>query len=108
MHEFAWLIPLLPLLAAATIGLGILAGQKPSDAGEKLTSRIAVGAAALSLLLVLVIDAFALVQGAPGQVDFGHWLDSGDYHIKLSFRLVALRPKLAGCAARSGLQSGRP
>ena len=107
MHEFAWLIPLLPLLAAATIGLGMLAGQKPNDAGEKLTSRIAVGAAALSLLLVLVIDAFALVQGAPGQVDFGHWLDSGDYHIKLSFRLDALGLSMATLVALLSLLTQR-
>ena len=107
MHKLAWLIPLLPLLAAALIGLGMLSGRKPSDACEKLTSRIAIGAAALSLLLILGIDVVALLQGAPGQLDYGHWLDSGDYHIKLSFRLDTLGLSMATLVALLALLTQR-
>lgn len=87
MARLAWLIPFLPLLAAAVIGLGYLAGVNRGEAGERQTGRIAVGAAALSLLLVLILDGLALLHGAPGQVRLGSWLHSGEYDIRLSFLL---------------------
>jgi NADH:ubiquinone oxidoreductase subunit 5 (subunit L)/multisubunit Na+/H+ antiporter MnhA subunit len=90
MFKLVWLIPLLPLLAATAIGIGYITGMNRGEAGERQTSRIAVGAAALSLLLVLLIDGVALLQGVPGQLQFGTWLHSGEYVIKLSFTLDAL------------------
>jgi NADH:ubiquinone oxidoreductase subunit 5 (subunit L)/multisubunit Na+/H+ antiporter MnhA subunit len=99
MHKLAWLVPLLPLLAATAIGIGYITGLNRGEACEKLTSRIAVGAALLSLLLVLLIDGFALLQGAPGQLSFGTWLHSGEYIIKLSFTLDALGLSMATLVA---------
>jgi len=90
MLKLVWLIPLLPLLAATAIGIGYITGLNRGEAGEKQTRRIAVGAAALSLLLVLLVDGFALLEGVPGQLQFGTWLHSGEYVIKLSFTLDAL------------------
>lgn len=90
MADFAWLIPALPLLAAAGIGASYVTGHNRGEAGEPFTRRLATGAAALSLLLILAIDGFALFEGVPGQLDNGSWLHSGDYHIRLSFTLDAL------------------
>ncbi len=90
MHELAWLIPLLPLLAAATIGAGYITGLNRGEAGEKQTSRIAVTAATLSLLLTLLMDVYALLEGVPEQLRLGTWLHSGIYAIELSFTLDAL------------------
>ena len=90
MHKLAWLIPLLPLLAAIAIGVGYITGLNRGEGGEKQTRRLAVGAAVLSLLLVLGIDVFALLEGAPGQTLFGTWLHSGEYTIRLSLTLDAL------------------
>jgi NADH:ubiquinone oxidoreductase subunit 5 (subunit L)/multisubunit Na+/H+ antiporter MnhA subunit len=90
MFKLVWLIPLLPLLAAVAIGIGYMTGLNRGEAGERQTRRIAVGAAVLSLLLVLLMDGVALLQGVPGQLQFGTWLHSGEYVIKLSFTLDAL------------------
>jgi hypothetical protein len=72
MFAFAWLIPLLPLLAAAWIaGAYVLLGNR-GEAGERWTARVAVGAAALSLGLAVLTGIQALVMGAarsgPGRV----------------------------------------
>ena len=90
MHKLVWLIPLLPLLAATAIGIGYITGLNRGEAGERQTRRIAVGAGLLSLLLVLLIDGYALLEGAPEQLGFGTWLHSGEYTIRLSFTLDAL------------------
>ena len=99
MHRLAILVPLLPLLAAALIGIGYLTGLNRGEAGERQTRRIAVGAALLSLLLILLVDACALLQGVPGQLLYGTWLQSGAYTVQLSFTLDALGLSMATLVA---------
>ena len=90
MFAYAWLIPLLPLLAAAWIaGAYVLLGNR-GEAGERATARVAVGAAALSLGLAVLTGMQALVMGPPGQVRVGSWLVSGDLRVDIVFTLDAL------------------
>ncbi len=89
-ERLVWLIPALPMLAAAWIGVGYVTGHNRGEAGERHTARVSQGAAALSLFLVLSLDALALFKGAPGQIRLGEWLTSGDYRVALSFTLDGL------------------
>ncbi len=88
--DYAWLIPLLPLLAAAWIAVGYLFGWNRSESGEKETARVAVGAGALSLLLAAALGLQALFQGVPGQITLLRWLESGSYRIDIAFTLDTL------------------
>lgn len=88
--ELLPLAPLPPLLAVAGIGIGMLAGLLRGEAGEGLTSRIALSAAALSLLLVLATLVIRLLGGLDAQCVLGTWLRSGAYHIDIEFTLDAL------------------
>ncbi|MEN8165954.1 MAG: proton-conducting transporter membrane subunit [Pseudomonadota bacterium] len=89
--QHAWLIPLLPILAAAGIALTYLFTNNRGEHGERFTARVALGAGSLSLLLVLLIDAMALLNGtAPGQIHLAQWLSSGAYSIHISFTLDIL------------------
>lgn len=90
MNQFVWLIPLLPILAAALIGVTYVFAGNRGEVGEKLTSRIALGAAALTLLLQLAIDIQAWMGTIPGQINMGTWLSSGDYRLEISFTLDTL------------------
>lgn len=90
LAEYAWLIPLLPVLAAAWIAVGCVLGRNRGEAGEKETARVAVGAAGLSLLMAAGLGVQALFQGAPGQVFTATWLASGHYRIDISFTLDRL------------------
>jgi len=91
MPEAAFaLVPLLPLLAALGIAGGYLFAGWRGEAGEVATARVAVGAATLSLLLVLLADLRALFAGAPGQIRLGTWLSSGEIKVALSFTLDGL------------------
>lgn len=90
LADYAWLIPLLPLLAAAWIALGAILGRNHGEEGERETAWVAVGAAALSLLLAVVLGLQALIQGAPGQVMTAPWWSSGGFAIHLSFTLDGL------------------
>jgi NADH:ubiquinone oxidoreductase subunit 2 (subunit N) len=90
MASLAWLIPLLPILAATWIGVGYLFGFNRGEAGERQTAQAALAAAGLALLLILAIDILAVINGVPGQLRFGQWLVSGEYQVWISFTLDAL------------------
>ena len=88
------LIPLPPLVAALWIGASLALDPSPSDAKERRPARIALGAAALSLVAALSLALFALVAGAPGQMVLGTWLASGTLSVQMSLgpRPPGLRP----------------
>lgn len=85
-----WLVPVLPWFAALWIALGYVLGFNRGEAGEKDTARTSLTAISLSLLLMLALDALALMYGTPGQIRLGSWLHSGDYQVAVSFGLDVL------------------
>lgn len=99
LSSLAWLIPLLPLLAAAGIALRILGGQDKGDLAESPSARIAIYCTSAALLLLLALDAMAYAVGAPGQVHSGVWFESGDVMLPISFTLDALSLSFATLVA---------
>ncbi|MCW8854286.1 MAG: proton-conducting transporter membrane subunit [Gammaproteobacteria bacterium] len=82
-----WLIPLLPILATSWIALGYIFNFNRGESGEAQTAKTSLTAASLSLILILIIDAYAFLYSAPGQLKLSPWLISGDYTIYISFTL---------------------
>ena len=99
LAPLAPLVPLAPLLAALGIGAYLLWTQPQGDAAERPTARMATGAAALSLLGMLALDAASLLQDAPGTMNFGTWFAAGKLEIPLSLTLDALSLPLATLVA---------
>ena len=85
--QYAWLIPVMPLVAVLLIALGYAFGFNRGERGERFTSRVSLSAVFVSWLLSVAIAAHAFVNGVPGLTVFGEWLHSGDYHIMFSFSL---------------------
>jgi formate hydrogenlyase subunit 3/multisubunit Na+/H+ antiporter MnhD subunit len=98
-HLWYLLIPLPPLVAALWIGLCIALDPDRGESAEAPTARIALGAAALSLLAVLASDLAALLAGAPGQLRLGTWIDSGALSVPLSLALDPLALAMATLTA---------
>jgi NADH:ubiquinone oxidoreductase subunit 5 (subunit L)/multisubunit Na+/H+ antiporter MnhA subunit len=82
-----WLVPLLPLFAAAAIGVRMLWQRRMGDAQEPLTAGLASAAALAALLLLLLIDVAALGGFVPDHLLFGEWLRIGALPARLSFVL---------------------
>lgn len=93
------LIPLPPLAAALWIALGVALRPARGEAAERPTARLALSAAAISLLAVLAADLLAVTEGPPGQVRFGTWLASGRLEVPLSLTLDPLGLLLATLVA---------
>jgi NADH:ubiquinone oxidoreductase subunit 5 (subunit L)/multisubunit Na+/H+ antiporter MnhA subunit len=84
----AWLIaliPLLPTLAAALLGFGIVSGRIRGGPSERATACLVVSAAALSFLLSAILNGLRAAGLIPEHIELGTWLASGDYRIAVSF-----------------------
>ena len=95
-RSLAWLVP----AAAAAGGRGWIAirvRRRPRPAATPASRRPPASPARrrlASLLLLLAIDCWPLLEGAPGQVVLGNWFASGDCRGRLSLhpgRAVACR-----------------
>lgn len=100
--DWIWLVPALPLLAAAFIAGRVLLGSGTGDGAEPATAKAAQGAALAGLFLLLAIDLGAALAGAPGQRVLGRWFGSGPLTVHFSFILDALSLPVATLVAFIG------
>lgn len=95
MAAYAFLIPLLPLLAALSIGglhfFNLLCGE----AGEKLSARLAAWAIGLAAALALGLLGLELAGSPSGLQVYGSWLASGKLIIGFSLQAGGLNMALA-------------
>lgn len=97
MPESAYLaIPLLPLLAAALIGLGLMSGRLVGERTERLTASTMTIAVLLSALLLLAAAVDHHRSGHALQTNIGTWIASGRLRIAISLTLDTL--SLGWCA----------
>ncbi|MDV3241022.1 MAG: hypothetical protein LOY00_04445 [Methylocaldum sp.] len=101
------LIPGLPILAALTIGIGIISGFITGEAGERSTAAIAVGATLVSFVVSIAVFWCRHVDLIPDQLVLGTWLASGDYLVNVSFALTSLALALSSLFALFSLMVAR-
>ena len=84
MDALVALIPLLPFIAAALIGIGQLSGVLRGEASENTTAIIATWAISMSCLLALVLLGADLLNKNTGQLNVGQWLGSDTLSISVN------------------------
>ena len=95
MDGLVVLIPLLPFIAAALIGVGQLSGALRGAASESTTAIIAMWAISMSCLLALVLLGADLLNKNTGQLNVGQWLSSDTLSIPINFITTGFNVRLA-------------
>lgn len=85
MDSLILLVPLLPALAAFSIGLGIFSGLLAGIRSQATTARLACSAVTISTILCLVLLWLDFTGQLNGQVQAGTWLVSGEFVIAVTF-----------------------
>ena len=85
MDTLVVLIPLLPFIAAAIIGIGNLSGTLSGEARENTTAIIASWAISMSCLLALALLGADLLEKNTGSFNIGEWLASDNLNIQVNF-----------------------
>jgi NADH:ubiquinone oxidoreductase subunit 5 (subunit L)/multisubunit Na+/H+ antiporter MnhA subunit len=95
LDRLAMLVPLLPFLAAALIGLPVLCGRPWAEKYERPVARLSVLAMSLSLLVAAGLFASAIANPAPRDIVVAPWLESGAYQVPLELLVDPLSAALA-------------
>jgi NADH:ubiquinone oxidoreductase subunit 5 (subunit L)/multisubunit Na+/H+ antiporter MnhA subunit len=95
MDALAVLIPLLPFIAAALIGIGHLSGTLDGETSESTTAIIASWAISMSCLLALVLLGADLLEKNTGSFTVGQWLASDTLNIRVNFITTGFNVVLA-------------
>ena len=85
MDYLVFLIPLLPLIAAAIIGFGILFNRINGKKDEPISASVAKNAITLSCLIAIGLLVTDLYGINPNYITLGKWLDSGNFVVELNF-----------------------
>jgi NADH:ubiquinone oxidoreductase subunit 5 (subunit L)/multisubunit Na+/H+ antiporter MnhA subunit len=85
MDALVVLIPLLPFIAAALIGIGHCSGTLNGETSESTTAIIASWAICMSCLLALVLLGADLLEKNTGSFYLGQWLASDTLSIQVNF-----------------------
>ncbi|MBL8500307.1 MAG: hypothetical protein JNL77_06955, partial [Nitrosomonas sp.] len=85
MDYLVFLIPLLPLIAAAIIGFGILFNRINGKKDEPISANVSKNAITLSCLIAIGLLGADLLGINPNYITLGKWLDSGNFVVELNF-----------------------
>ena len=99
MDALAVLIPLLPFIAAAIIGIGHFSGMLNGEAGESPTAFIANWAISMSCLLALALLVADILGKNTGSFNAGQWLTSDTLNISVNFITTGFNVVLAALFA---------
>lgn len=95
MDSLGILIPLLPLIAAATIGIGHWSGLIHGAAGEEPAAGLALWSVAMSALLSITLLVSDLMGINSGYLVLGDWLTSDKWVVEINFITGGLNVGLA-------------
>jgi len=84
LYEYAWLIPVLPLLGAMLVGLGLISFNKATNGLRQINAVVIV-----SLLGAAMVLSFALlysqIQGHGAYTYTLDWASAGDFHLTMGY-----------------------
>jgi NAD(P)H-quinone oxidoreductase subunit 5 len=86
IYEYAWLIPVLPLVGAMLIGLGLISYSQATNQLRQLSAGLIV-----SLLGACMFFSFALlwsqIQGHEPYLRMIEWAAAGDFHLNMGYTI---------------------
>lgn len=86
IYQYAWLIPVLPLLGAAIVGTGLISYNEATNKLRKPVAAFIVSliGAAMSLSIMVLVSQ---LQGHAPYTYLIEWASAGDFHINMGFTI---------------------
>jgi NAD(P)H-quinone oxidoreductase subunit 5 len=83
-YQYAWLIPVLPLLAAFAIGLGLISFNKATNQLKKACAILSVSATGAGMVLAFSL-LWSQIQGHAPYLWSFDWAQAGSFHLSMGF-----------------------
>ncbi|MBH8576883.1 NAD(P)H-quinone oxidoreductase subunit 5 [Nostocaceae cyanobacterium CENA369] len=86
IYEYAWLIPVLPLLGAMLVGLGLISLNQVTNRLRQLNAVVIISlmGAAMGLSFALL---WSQIQGHPAYVRTLEWAAAGNFHLTMGYTI---------------------
>ncbi|MEC4803972.1 MAG: NAD(P)H-quinone oxidoreductase subunit 5 [Jaaginema sp. PMC 1079.18] len=89
LYQYAWLIPVLPLVGAMLLGVGLISFNKFTNSLRKINAALII-----TLMAGAMAYAFALlwsqIQGTPAFSRSFEWAAAGDFHLTMGYTIDPL------------------
>lgn len=86
IYQYAWLIPVLPLLGAFLVGVGLISANQAINRLRQVNAIVVV-----SLLGASMVLSFALlvsqIQGHPTYLRVFEWAEAGSFHLTMGYTI---------------------
>jgi len=86
LYQYAWLIPVLPLIGAMLVGMGLISFNKATNSLRQLNAVFII-----SLLGAAMVLSFALlwsqIQGHPAYTYTLEWAAAGNFHLSMGYTI---------------------
>lgn len=86
LYEYAWLIPVLPLIGAMLVGLGLISFDKATTALRRGNAVFLVTLAALSMGLSFAL-LWSQIHGHPAYLRTFEWAAAGNFHLSMGYTI---------------------
>ncbi|MGB3299842.1 MAG: NAD(P)H-quinone oxidoreductase subunit 5 [Phormidesmis sp.] len=86
IYQYAWIIPVLPLLGAAIVGTGLISYNEATNQLRKPVAAFIVSLTGAAMTLSILILASQL-QGHAPYTYLIEWASAGDFHINMGFTI---------------------
>ncbi|RCJ39694.1 NADH-quinone oxidoreductase subunit L [Nostoc minutum NIES-26] len=86
IYEYAWLIPVLPLLGAMLVGLGLISLNQVTNRLRQLNAVVIISlmGAAMALSFALL---WSQIQGHPTYIRTLEWAAAGNFHLTMGYTI---------------------
>lgn len=84
IYQYAWLIPVLPLLAAALIGIGLISFSKLTSSLRRLSAAFVVSVMGFAMVLSFALF-WSQFQGHAAHTQMIEWASAGDFHLSMGY-----------------------
>jgi NAD(P)H-quinone oxidoreductase subunit 5 len=86
LYQYAWLVPVLPLLGATVVGVGLVSYGQTISQWRRPAATLIVSLTGVAMVLSLLLF-WSQVQGHPAYVHTFEWAAAGDFHLEMGYTI---------------------
>ncbi len=84
LYQYAWLVPVLPLIGAAIVGVGLISYSQTTSQFRQPAAALIVSLTGVAMVLSFLIF-WSQVQGHSAYTYMFEWAAAGDFHLEMGY-----------------------
>lgn len=86
LYQYAWLIPVLPLLGAMLVGLGLISFNQVTNRLRQVNAVVIISLLGASMVLSFAL-LWSQIQGHEEYTQMIEWASAGNFHLQMGYTL---------------------